>query len=344
MREKSDFNAKQKKLNEDVAKGTFSPAYLLCGEQAYLRFQNRDKLKKALLGDGDAMNLTTFTGGEVSAREVIDLAETLPFFAARRVIVLEDMALFGGAAEEAQLLADYLGTQPETTFFLFVQAEVDKRGRLYKAIAKAGTVLDCSGIDETTLRAWARGLFQREKLAIEGPVLALFLQYAGEDMQNIREEAEKLICLCMGRGEVRAEDVRAICSPRVKDRIFDLIEAIARRDVRRAMGIYMEMSDLQTPPKVILSLLQRQYNQLLQVGEMAARGYPDGQIAAAVKLPPFVVSKKYRPLLSGYTSASLQRSLARCVQADADYKSGKIAANIAAELVIVEGAAQTANR
>ncbi|MDO4285688.1 MAG: DNA polymerase III subunit delta [Eubacteriales bacterium] len=339
MREtKADFIRRQKQLNDEIAAHSFAQAYLVYGAQAYLRLQNRDKIRSALLGDGDAMNITTFTGKDVSAREVIDLAETLPFFAERRVIVLEDTELFGGAEEEAQLLADYLGTQPETTFFLFVQAEVDKRKKLYKAIEKAGRVLECDALDEGTLRSWTRGIFQREKLAIDGPALALFLQYAGEDMQNIREEAEKLICLCMGEGEVTAERIRSICSPRIRDRIFEMIEAIARRDGRHALLIYMEMSALQTPPQVILSLLQRQYNQLLQVKEMAAKGYADGQIASALKLPPFVISKKYRPCLAGYTTEALRRSLERCVQADADYKSGRIAANIAAEMVIVEGA------
>ena len=44
----SDFPAKQKQLNEDIASGNFRACYLIYGEEAYLRLQNRDKLLKAL--------------------------------------------------------------------------------------------------------------------------------------------------------------------------------------------------------------------------------------------------------------------------------------------------------
>ena len=45
--------------------------------QAYLRLQNRDQLRAALLGDGDEIILCLYRM-DVTAREVIDQA-TLPF-------------------------------------------------------------------------------------------------------------------------------------------------------------------------------------------------------------------------------------------------------------------------
>ena len=55
---------------------------------------------------------------------VIDLAETLPFFAERRVILIENSGFFKSACDE---LAEYLTQPATTTFFLFVEEEVDKR-------------------------------------------------------------------------------------------------------------------------------------------------------------------------------------------------------------------------
>ena len=49
-----------KKLNEEIKTGQLKQVYLLCGEEAYLRSQYRDRLKKALLEDGDPMNLHYF--------------------------------------------------------------------------------------------------------------------------------------------------------------------------------------------------------------------------------------------------------------------------------------------
>ena len=54
---KCDFAAEQRQFNEAIKSGDLKRVYLLSGEQAYLRLQNRDKLVKALMGDGDTMNL-----------------------------------------------------------------------------------------------------------------------------------------------------------------------------------------------------------------------------------------------------------------------------------------------
>ena len=78
-----------KKLNEEIREGTLKQAYLLCGDEAYLRRQYRDRVKKALMGDGDLMNLNCFEGKGIVPGEVVDLAQTMPFLAERRVLVIE---------------------------------------------------------------------------------------------------------------------------------------------------------------------------------------------------------------------------------------------------------------
>jgi DNA polymerase III delta subunit len=57
-------------------------------------------------------------------------------------------------------------------------------------------------------------------------------------------------------------------------------------------------------------------------------------------VPPFVISKKYRPALKMYTSEELLEALEECVAADHESKSGKIDAGIAAEMIIVKHSAK----
>ena len=72
-----------KTINEHIEKQQFKPVYLLYGEERYLVTQFRDKLRNALLGDGDKMNVSVYEGNSINVKEVIDMAETLPFFAER---------------------------------------------------------------------------------------------------------------------------------------------------------------------------------------------------------------------------------------------------------------------
>ena len=350
----SDFTANQRQLNEGLAKGEFRRVYLLCGEQAYLRLQNRDKLVKALLGDGDAMNLSRYSGSDLSARDVIDMAQTLPFFADRRVVVIENSGLLNpksaarsvtgsktaaALAEEADRIADFVPQIPDTAAIVLVEENTDKRGRLYKTIAKSqkdgtGLILECATPEEDDLRAWASGIFRRSGFTIGGRTLALFLSYAGEDMMNIAGEAEKLCCYCLGQREITEQAVKAVCSPRIRDRIFDMIEAIALRDRKKALGIYMDLCALRTAPQVILTLMRRQFGQLVKIRELSGK-LPDSEIARQVGIPPFVVTKKYKPALRMYKSEELLDALEECTRADYESKSGKIDAGMAVEMIIV---------
>lgn len=351
---KSDFAAEQRQFNESIRSGDLRSVYLLCGEQAYLRLQNRDKLVKALMGDGDTMNLSRYTGSDVSARELIDMAQTLPFFADRRVIVLENTGLLhpksasksvtgsktaASIAEEAEKIAGFIPEIPDTTSIVFVEENVDKRGKLYKAIVKSrkekqGDILECVTPGENDLRAWAGGIFRKNGFSVSGRTLAVFLEYTGEDMQNIAGEAEKLCCYCIGKKEVTEQDIKDVCSPRIRDRIFDMIEAIALRDRKKAIGIYMELCALRTAPQVILSLMRRQFEQLVKIKELSGT-MSDSEIASKVGVPSFVITKKYKPALRMYNTEELVEALDECVAADHESKSGRIDAGIAAEMIIV---------
>ena len=79
-----------KTIDNDIKTGQFKQIYLLYGEEQYLIRQYRDKLKHALAADDDTMNFSAFSGSDINQKEIIDLAETLPFFADRRLILIED--------------------------------------------------------------------------------------------------------------------------------------------------------------------------------------------------------------------------------------------------------------
>ena len=50
--------------------------------------------------------------------------------------------------------------------------------------------------------------------------MELFLGMTGDDMENIRMELEKLIAYTLGRDVITDEDVEAVCTVRVSNRIF----------------------------------------------------------------------------------------------------------------------------
>ena len=208
-----------KSLNEDLKTGQFSQIYLLYGTEDYLKKQYKDRLTKAMLPEGDTMNYAYYEGKGVDLKEVIDLAETMPFFAERRLIVFENTNLFKNASD----LGDYIKDLPETTYFIFIENEVDKRGKLYKAVKAKGRIVELNFQDEAILKRWIAGNIKKEGKQIAEQDIVYFLNKVGTDMGNITKELEKLFCYALDKERITKEDIDAICVTQISNKIFDMI-------------------------------------------------------------------------------------------------------------------------
>ncbi|MBE5860126.1 MAG: DNA polymerase III subunit delta [Butyrivibrio sp.] len=332
----SDYPAKQRQINEDIATGNFKPCYLIFGEEAYLRIQNRDKLRKALLGSGDAMNMQHYEGDSINPGEVIDMAETLPFFAERRVIVIENSGFFKKGCPE---LADYLKNQSETTVFVFVESNVDKRNALYKAVSKQGLAISCDTPDEQMLSKWVASKIKAENKRISPRAIAYFITRVGTDMSNMSNEMDKLVSYCLGRDEITENDIDAVCANWLTSRIFEMTDAITQRNQQKAIEIYYDLLALKTAPEMILALIARQFNLMLQTKEMVEKRIDSSSIAKTLGLLPFVGSK-YVELVRNYSFDDIKQSLDLCLESDYLVKSGKLDHVISVEMIIIKASSR----
>ena len=319
------------RINEDIKTGNFKQIYLLYGEERYLRRQYRDRLKSALCQEGDTMNVHFYEGKDMNVGEVVDLAETLPFFADRRVIFVENSGLFKSGGER---MAEYLAAPNETSFFVFTESEVYKRSKLYKTVQSGGCVVEFAAQDENTLKRWIAGVLKKEGKRIAESTVNLFLQKTGTDMDNIYMELEKLICYCMERDVVEASDVEAVCTNRISNHIFDMINAIADRQLQNALKLYYDLLALKEPPMRILFLIARQCNMLLQVKEMKAKGFDNKAMGSKIGLPPFVVGK-YVTQAGRFRTADLREAVKKCVDAEEAVKTGRMNDVMSVEILIM---------
>ncbi|MBD5545606.1 MAG: DNA polymerase III subunit delta [Lachnospiraceae bacterium] len=320
------------RINQDIKTGQFQQIYLLMGEEDYLRNQYKNRLKAALLGDGDQMNLNLFKGKEAVPQSIIDMAETMPFLAERRVIVLEDTGLLKSSQE---MLAEYLKEPAATAFFIISEKEVDKRGKLYKAIRQKGYACEFGEQDENTLKKWIRQTVAKENKQMEERALALFLNKTGTDMSGIRTELEKLLCYCMDKDVISMADVEDMTTERITNRIFDMIRAVAERKQKQALDLYYDLLALKEPPMRILALLARQFQMLLLVKGLVEKGHDSRYIGEKAGLQPFI-AKKYMEQARSFQSRMLKKAVEECVQAEEDVKTGKLNDIISIELLIIK--------
>ena len=319
------------RLNQDIKTGQLNHIYLLYGEEAYLRKQYRDRLRDAIIGD-DTMNYHYYEGKDISVGEVIDQAETMPFFAEKRLIVLENSNLFKSGGEQ---LAEYLQAPAETTYLLFVETEIDKRSKLYKAVQSKGCVVEFAVQDESTLKRWVLGMMKKENKKISEHALEYLLEKTGTDMENIRKETEKLFCYCLDKELITEADIEEICTKRITNHIFDMVSAIADKKQKRALELYYELLALKEPPMKILFLIARQYNLLLQVKELSKKGFQNKTIGEKVGLPGFIAGK-YVTQASRFQMQDIREALEACVAAEEAIKTGRMNDTMSVELLIIK--------
>ncbi len=316
-------------LNQDIKTGEFKQIYLLYGEEAFLKNSYKNRLKEAIIGD-DTMNFARFEGKGLDVDELNRLADTMPFFAERRLILVEDSGFFKSASDA---LVQYLPSMPDTTILLFVETEVDKRNRLYKKVKDMGYAAELNRQDSAQLARWAGGILTREQKKITKHTMELFLSMAGDDMENIRMELEKLISYTLGREVITDEDVLAVCTVQVTNRIFEMVSAIVNRQPRKAMDLYEDLLTLKEPPMRILFLIARQFNQLLQVKDLMGKGMDKGTIASKLKMQPFVVGKTM-PQARQFGREQILSYVEFCVETEEAVKSGRLQDRLAVELLI----------
>ncbi len=318
------------KLAAELKNRTFRHVYLFYGEEKYLIRQYQSRLIETVLGDNAGMNLSVFEGKNADPKEIISQAQTMPFFAEYRVILIQESGFYKKTPEG---MAEYLSEIPDTAILLFVESEVDKRSRMFKQTEKNGRAVQFARQRNVVLKKWILSQLKREGKKITEPVLNSFLESTGDDMELISQELEKLLCYTMEKDVITAEDVKAVGVPAVGNHIFDMIDALAAKNRQRAMDLYLDLVRLREPPMRILFLIGRQFYILNRLKSMRKTGMGDKEMASAAKIPPFAV-KKNLAQAAKFTDEQIQNAIETCVQADEDVKSGRLTDRMAVELVM----------
>lgn len=328
----STYPAKRRALETDIKNKSFRKCYLIFGDEAYLRDQTKEKLLTALCDGLNEMNINRFSGDNVSEGEIIDTAETLPFFNDYRLILIEDAGLFKGSEHP---VADYLQNAPDTVKFVFLEHGVDKRTRLYKAIDKEGLTIECDTPSEKDILTWIGVKCKQENKKITQGAAERLLGTAGADMLMLSGEIDKLTAYTAGKDAITEEDVSAVCATHITGRIFQMTDAIADKNRKKALDLYYDLLALKEPSQRILYLVTRQFNLMLQVKELLAMRTPFGRIASETGLQEFLV-RKYAAWADKYEFQRLFEILKTCADNDEAVKTGRMNERIGVEMLIVQ--------
>lgn len=320
-----------KVINEHIKNNTFKQVYLIYGEEEYLVHQYRDRLKQAVIGD-DTMNYGFYEGAKTDIKELLAAADTMPFFAQRRLIVVQDSGFFKNSTDG---LAEYIRNMPDYLYIIFVESEVDKRNRVYKAVSENGYVCEMKFQTDAVLIRWIGELCKADGISISRQEAQYLLAKTGTSMNTIKTETEKLICYTMGRNSVTSRDIDDICTTQIQNKIFDMITAIAMKRQKEALDLYYDLLLLREPPMRILYLITRQFNMLLQVKELEGQNLNKDAVARQLGIAGFLAGK-YLSQAKHFSSGQIREALEYFAETENDVKTGRLEDKMAVELIIIK--------
>ena len=318
-----------KNLNSDIQSGNFKSLYLLYGDENYLLKSYKETFKKTLSGDNE-FNYEYFEGKHTDIDRFIDAVNTVPFMADKRCIIAEDTGWFKSSPDK---LVEFITKIPQSSVVVFIDREVDKRGRLYKKAADAGYIAELNSLDAVSLKKWAAGILAKNGKKITVSDMDLFLNYTGSDMERIKNELEKLTAYIGDEEVIKRSDIENIVTVNIEGRVFKMIEALASKRINETMGLYKDLLALKEEPRKIFPLIVRQFNWLLIIKEALNEGGDIDKVAKVFQIPQFLVLK-LKKQAKGFETAELEKYLKRCIEIEESMKTGDIPDRLAVELMI----------
>ena len=191
-------------------------------------------------------------------RSSIEALQTLPFMGGSKLVWWKNANCLGdsmiGRASSVQTALEELcelisSDLADGITFLISATEVDKRRSFYKALGKCSQLQVFDKLDASR-SGWeeeASDLVQKRAsehgLTFEREAIELFVLLTGGDTRQIENELEKLDVFLGSRREIQADDVRQLVSLSRAGVIWDLGNALARRDLERALALVRGLLD-----------------------------------------------------------------------------------------------------
>ncbi|MDO3409141.1 DNA polymerase III subunit delta [Saccharibacillus sp. CPCC 101409] len=317
---------------KQIKAGEVSPLYLCHGTEKYRMQEFVNMLENELIAeDQRAFAVAHYDLAETPVELVVEEAETAPFLAERKLIVVRDSALFTAGKESSKIehrvetLLEYLKNPADYSVLVFLAfaEKLDERKKLVKTFKSSASVISFMPMSGDELAGWVAKQFKKSGASISSDAVELLLKRAGASLAGLSAEIEKLSLFAGSGGTVSPPDVEKLVAIGTEQSVFVLVEHIAGLKLQPAMNIFYDLLKQREEPIKIVSLIARQFRIMLQVKEMSDQNYSQQQMAGQLGLHPYAV-KIAAEQARRFEAARLRRILSSIARLDHEIKTGAV--------------------
>ncbi|RYD98430.1 MAG: DNA polymerase III subunit delta [Sphingobacteriales bacterium] len=291
---------KAEKIISDIKKGNVKPVYWLEGEEEYFIDQVMNYAEHSILSESEAgFNKTVLYGRDTDWATVINACRRYPMFAERQVVLLKEAQ----SMRDVEKLEGYIDKPLDSTllFVAYKGKKVDGRTKLAKLLKEKTVQLTTKKLYDNELPAWTEELVHTKGFTMTPKALQLLIDHIGNDLSRISNEIDKMTLNLAGRKNITEDDIEQFVGISKEYNVFELQDALARRDFYKAMRIatYFGQNPKAAPLPYVLPLIYGFFGKL-QVVHSAPPGQ-EKALAASIgitewKLKEFTqAARQYNP-------------------------------------------------
>ena len=312
-----------------------APVYVVCGAEAFLKREAITRISDQVLGEADRSLALTEYDSNAELAAVLDDLRTLPFLTDRRLVILRDADPFI-TRYRTELEAYFESPSPTGVLLLDVRT-FPKNTRLYKRAQAVGQVVECEPLKGAGVSAWinsrVRDVYGKR---IEGPAVAMLLDYVGQELGLLDAELQKLTLYVGQRASLAAADVEACVGNTREEQIWGLLSAVAAGNEAAALSLWEHVWDTdRAAPARAIGGIAFKVRQLLTAKRAQEGGAAPQQLAGMLGLWGNN-AQRLRAELDAFTTAQVEQMLTRLLEADVGAKSGGPSVQSSIEAFIVE--------
>ena len=303
-----------KQIENDIKNNTFSPIYLLMGEEEYYIDYLTKLIQNNSLKDHEKdFNLNIVYGKDTSIADIISISKQYPVMSEKKLVIVKEAQdlvkkdIDGNSFDD---LISYINSPLNSTILVlnFKHKSLDKRKAIYKAILKNGLVFESKKLYENQAQDWIISYLQSFDFTIDKKSSFLITELLGTDINKIANELDKLIVLKSKVKTINSDDVEKFIGISKEFNVFELRKAIGEKNLFKCMKIidYFSKNPKSNPIVVIVSLIFDFFVKLFIYHSLSDKS--DRSVASALKVNPYFV-KDYSSSAKNYSMKSISSKI-----------------------------------
>ncbi|MBN1681777.1 MAG: DNA polymerase III subunit delta [Anaerolineae bacterium] len=316
--------------------------YVLHGTDEFSRRAQVDAMR-AQMGDPATaeLNITVLDGKNASVADVLSAAYAMPFLSDKRLVLVYDMLKWlsrkgGGkvAKEQVTELVEALPQLPDFARVVFVETDLlSDRNPVLKLAKTAPGGFHKAYNPLNNPAQWITSRARDEYAAeIEPAAVAALASVVEKDLRKADNELAKLAAYVDGQRPIAEADV-VLLTPYVPEaNIFEMVDAIGRRDGVTASRLLHRLLENDEPLR-LFAMIIRQFRLLILAREYLNDEGSPRQIAQAIGVHPFV-GEKLSQQARAFTLEQLEAIYHHLLETDLGIKTGKVDDIVALDLLI----------